>query len=162
MAMIVLLTLAVSGGVIRKLAPDPSTLRDVGTLLLVLWLPAVGNLVAWFVKRIPRSVPPATEFARDAVFAPQLQVRLERTELAPEASMEPDASTGVVLVGRRGFVARVGQPLVRLLAVPGEQQVTLELLHPQGALPHLVPGTEFHLLLGTAAVAKGAVVKVGI
>jgi hypothetical protein len=84
-------------------------------------------------------------------------VRLERTELAAEASMEPDASAVVVLVGRRGFVARVGEPLVRLLGEPGEQEVMLELLHPQGALPQLLPGTEFHLLVGTAAVAKGRV-----
>jgi hypothetical protein len=156
-AMIALLTLAVTGGVIRKFAPDPSTLRDIGTLLLVLWLPAVGNLIAWFIKRIPRSVPPATEFAPGAVFTPQLQVSVERTELAAEASMEPDASAVVVLVGRRGFVARVGEPLVRLLAVRGEQQVMLELLHPDGALPQLTAGTEFHLLVGTAAVAKGRV-----
>ena len=157
LAMVVLLTLAVAGGVIRKLAPDPSTLRDVGTLLLVLWLPAVGNLIAWLIKRIPRSVPPATEFAPGAVFAPQLRVRVERTELAAEAALPPDLADVIVLVGRRGFVARMGQPLVVLLAVPGEQEAMLELLHPQGALPQLPAGTEFHLLVGTSAVAKGRV-----
>jgi hypothetical protein len=154
--MIVLLSLATAGAVIRALAPNPSTLRDIGTLLLVLWLPAVGNLVAWFIKRIPRKAPPATEFASDAAFAPQLRVRLERTELA--ASMSPGASAFVVLVGRRGFVARLGAPIGRVLAVPGEQEAMLELLHPAGALPRLGAGTQFHLLVGTQAVAKGRVV----
>lgn len=154
--MIVLLSLATAGAVIRTLAPNPSTLRDIGTLLLVLWLPAVGNLVAWFIKRIPRKAPPATDFARDAAFAPQLRVRLEKTELA--APMSPDASAFVVLVGRRGFVGRLGAPLGRVLAVPGEQEAMLELLHPAGALPQLGVGTEFHLLVGTQAVAKGRVV----
>eukprot|EP01034_Spumella_vulgaris_P006289 gene6289-8010_t len=41
-AMAVLLGLAVLGGVIRYTATNPSTLRDVGTLLLVLWVPAIG------------------------------------------------------------------------------------------------------------------------
>ena len=159
LAMIALLSLAVAGGVIRHYAPNPSTLRDVGTLLLVLWLPAVGNLIAWLIRKIPRSVPPATEFAPGAVFAPQLKVALERTELAAEAVVPPDLADGIVLVGRRGFVARVGEPLVRLLAVAGEQEAMLELLHPQGALPQLGAGTEFHLLVGTTAVAKGRVLE---
>ena len=75
LAMIALLVLAASGGVVRWVAPNPSTLRDLGTLLLVLWLPAVGNLIAYFIKRIPRSAPPATEFAPGAAFAPQLHDR---------------------------------------------------------------------------------------
>jgi hypothetical protein len=158
LAMIALLTLAAGGGVIRHYAPNPSTLRDIGTLLLVLWLPAVGNLIAWFIKRIPRSVPPATEFAPGAAFAPHLRVRVERTELAAQASLSPEGSNVVVLVGRRGFVARVGEPLARLLSQPGERDTLLELLHPKGALPQLGPGTEFHLLVGTDAVAKGPVV----
>lgn len=155
--MIVLLSLATAGAVIRALAPDPSTLRDIGTLLLVLWLPAVGNFVAWFARRIPLRAPPATEFASEAAFTPQLRVRVERTELA--ASMPPDASACVVLIGRRGFVARLGEPVGRMLAVPGEQEAMLELLHPAGALPQLGAGTKFHLLVGTAAVAKGQVLE---
>jgi hypothetical protein len=36
---IVLLALAVVGGAIRHWASNPSTLRDLGSLLLVLWVP---------------------------------------------------------------------------------------------------------------------------
>lgn len=140
--MIALLSLASAGAVIRALAPEPSTLRDIGTLLLVLWLPAVGNLVAWFVRRIPRKVPPATDFAGGAAFAPQLRVAIE-----PLGTMPPEASTVLVVAGRRGFVGRVS----------GAPHATLELLHPQGALPYLAAGTEFHLLAGRTPFAKGRV-----
>src|SRR6478609_1073460 len=77
LAMAVLLLLAASGGVIRKFAPDPSVLRDVGTLLLVLWLPAIGNLIAYFVSKIPRKAPPRTEFDAGAAFSPHLHAEVE-------------------------------------------------------------------------------------
>ncbi|MES2633543.1 MAG: hypothetical protein V4669_11260 [Pseudomonadota bacterium] len=49
----VLLLLAVIGAAVRYWAPNPSTARDVGTLMLVLWLPAVGNLVAFAISKMP-------------------------------------------------------------------------------------------------------------
>ncbi|MCD6077417.1 MAG: hypothetical protein K0R89_1355 [Ramlibacter sp.] len=140
--MIVLLTLASAGGVMRLLAPDPSTLRDIGTLLLVLWLPAVGNLVAWFVRRIPRKVPPATAFAAGSAFSPQLRVAIE-----PQGPAPAEGSTVLVVVGQRGFIGRLG----------GIREGRLELLHPQGALPYLAQGAEFHLLVGSTPFAKGRV-----
>ena len=51
--MAVLLFLAVIGAAIRHWADNPSLLRDIGTLMLVLWLPAVGNLVAFVIRRVP-------------------------------------------------------------------------------------------------------------
>src|SRR5215204_4109927 len=102
LAMIALLLLAASGGVVRWLAPNPSTLRDVGTLLLVLWLPAVGNLIAYFIKKIPRSAPPATDFVPGAAFAPQLSVQLEAVELPgpPRAALDVAEHRCTLLVGR--------------------------------------------------------------
>jgi hypothetical protein len=82
-------------------------------LLLVLWLPAVGNLIAYFVKRLPRSAPPATDFAPDAAFAPQLQVQLEAVELpvAQRAALDGSEHRCTLLVGRHGFTARLERPL---------------------------------------------------
>ena len=161
LAMIVLLLLAVAGGFIRANAPDPSTLRDIGTLMLVLWLPAVGNLIAYLIKKIPRSVPPATSFPVGSTFVPQLDVRLQATEMPKDllAALAPDERQCTVLVGRSGFTARVGKPLGQLLATSGSQALALELLHPAVALPRLKPGTDFHLLAGTTAVAKGTVLR---
>jgi hypothetical protein len=159
--MIALLTLAASGGVIRWLAPNPSTLRDIGTLLLVLWLPAVGNLIAYFVKRMPRSVPPATDFAPDAAFAPQLQVQLEAVELpaAQRAALDGSERRCTLLVGRHGFTARLEQPLAESVVHHEGGMTRLQLLHPAVALRRLTPGTEFHVLAGTIAVAKGRVLQ---
>ena len=78
-AMAVMLALAMSGLVIRYFAPDPSMLRDFGTLLMVMWLPAVGNFAAYLIGKIPRPPPRVVEFTRGAAFEPHLQVRLEAT-----------------------------------------------------------------------------------
>ena len=162
LAMIALLTLAASGGVIRWLAPNPSTLRDIGTLLLVLWLPAVGNLIAYFVKKIPRSVPPATDFAPDAAFDPQLQVQLEAVELpiAQRAALDGSEHRCTLLVGRHGFTARLERPLTESVVQHEGGMARLQLLHPAVALRRLTPGTEFHVLAGTIAIAKGRVLQV--
>ena len=161
LAMIALLLLAVAGGIIRRYAPDPSTLRDIGTLLLVLWLPAVGNLIAYFAKKIPHRVPPPTSFPEGSTFAPQLDVRLHAVEMPRDllATLAPDERQCTVLVGRSGFTARLGQPLKQLFANPGPQALALELLRPAVALPRLAPGTDFHLLAGTTAIAKGTVLR---
>jgi hypothetical protein len=159
MAMAMLLLFALAGGVIRTLAPDPSTLRDFGSLLLVLWLPAVGNLIAYLVKKIPRGAPRVTEFAQGAPFAPQLQAHIRPVPL-PEgalAAIDPSSNLCTLLVGRHGFTARLPMPVRALLASPQVQTVALELLRPQVALRKLPPGTAFHLLAGTAAVASGQV-----
>jgi hypothetical protein len=161
LAMIALLVLAASGGVVRWLAPDPSTLRDIGTLLLVLWLPAVGNLIAYFVKRIPRSAPPATDFAAGAAFAPQLSVQLEPVELqaAQRAALDGNERRCTLLVGRHGFTARLEQPVSESIARNPGGMTRLQLLHPTVALRRLTPGTEFHVLAGTIAIAKGRVLQ---
>lgn len=159
--MIALLLLAAAGGVIRASAPDPSTWRDIGTLLLVLWLPAVGNLVAYFLKKVPGRARPAMRFAPGSAFAPQLQVRLQWTPLAEDlrAGFDPAATQCTVLVGRSGFTARLGEPIGPVLAGSSPRTLPLECLHPVVALRSLVPGTEFHLLAGTTAVAQGTVLR---
>ena len=161
LAMIALLVLAALGGLVRTYAPNPSTLRDIGTLLLVLWLPAVGNLIAYLLKKVPRSAPPATSFAVGSTFTPHLDVNLQVMEMPKGllAALDPDERQCTVLVGRSGFTARVREPLPQLLAAPGPRALALEVLHPAVALGRLKPGTDFHLLAGTTAVAKGTVVR---
>jgi hypothetical protein len=159
LAMAVMLALAVSGGIIRHYAPSPSTLHDVGTLLLVMWLPAVGNLIGYLVRKLPRSEPPPTDFPAGSTFRPQWQVQLEPVPL-PEgwlATLDPAAHKAVLLVGRQGFTVRAEQPLSRWLGRGDTQVVALELLRPDAASRALKPGTTFHLLVGTTAVGKGSV-----
>jgi len=51
---IVLLCLAVGGALLRHFAAQGSMLRDIGTLLMLIWLPVVGNIVGWLMARIRR------------------------------------------------------------------------------------------------------------
>ena len=49
--MATLLGLAIVGAAMRYWAPNPSTARDIGTLLMVMWLPAVGNIISFAVRQ---------------------------------------------------------------------------------------------------------------
>lgn len=160
--MAVLLALAVLGGVVRWLAPNPSTLRDVGTLLLVLWVPAIGQLIGWVMRKLmgkmPRTAPPSHEFAADSPFIPHLYA--DMTPVPAPHGMPPldDADMRCTLViGRNGFTGRLEQPVARWLAQPGARRAAIELLRPDVAMPHLAAGTAFHLVVGTVALARGEV-----
>jgi hypothetical protein len=160
LVMIVLLLFAALGGVIRKFAPQPSTLHDVGTLLLVLWLPAVGNLIAYLVRRMPRRAPRAPTLPRGAfpagsAFVAHLQAQLDPVDAAPAPPTIDASADCLLLVGGQGFTARLALPVASALSAPQPQAI--ELLRPSAALPHLAPGTAFHLLVGSTAVARGCV-----
>jgi hypothetical protein len=159
LAMAAMLALAVSGGVIRYYAPNPSTLRDIGTLLLVLWLPAIGNLIGYLSRKLPRGTPPPTGFAPGSAFAPQLAVEIQTVALPSgfAEALGTQIDAGTVVIGRRGFTVRMGRPVSQVLTVAGPQELAFELLAPAAALRYLEPGAAFHLLVGTTAVAKGRV-----
>ncbi|HVE53228.1 MAG TPA: hypothetical protein VNB23_07560 [Ramlibacter sp.] len=163
LVMAVLLALAIAGLVVRNFAPDPSPLRDVGTLLLVLWLPAVGNLVAYLIRKIPArpSRRPANTFAAGSAFQPQLRAEIDTEGIAPHvaAPLAAGATGFMVVKGRHAFTARMERPLVEALAAAGRQVIGVELLHPGAALSHLGAGEEFHVVVGRTAVAKGRVVE---
>jgi hypothetical protein len=158
LAMAAMLGLAVAGGVIRHQAPNPSTLRDIGTLLLVLWLPAVGNLIAYLVRKIPAGKPPPLDFVPGADFVTHLLARIDPVALPDGwlAALDPSVRNATVLVGRTGFTVRSDAPLAQWLA-GGSRTVALECLVPAAAVKRLIPGTAFHFLVGTTAVGRGAI-----
>jgi hypothetical protein len=153
--MATLLALAIIGAAMRYWAPNPSLARDIGTLLLVLWLPAVGNLIAFLIRRVPRRPPPVTGFGLTQAFSPQLIVSLSPL---PAAASLPDAIRCTVVIGNEGFTARTAAPLGQVLAsAGGTQDVPIELLRPELALPRLPAGIEFQLFVGKLHVAHGTV-----
>lgn len=141
--MAVLLSLAMVGAGIRYWAPEPSALRDVGTLLLVLWLPAVGNLVGFLIRKIPRR---KRDFAPGAVFESHLLAQAEQAVGGPQ----PEQCT--VVVGSEGFTAR-------LRRTSGSDAIELQFLRPQMALAKLPPGMEFQILGGTTSNGRGTVLR---
>ena len=157
----ILLVLAVTGAAIRLWAPNPSALRDIGTLLLVLWLPVIGNVVGFFGRKIPLPVPKLA-FDAGSVFTAQLRIAF--TPAVPQPPRAP-AQDGLpelftLVIGREGFNARPAGAVGEWLAREGTQEIELEFLHPPRALHRFPVGTEFKLLVDTAAVGRGKVLEV--
>ena len=157
---VVMLVLALVGGLVRWLAPQPSVARDLGSMLMVLWLPIVGNIIAWLIQRAktPKHLPQG--FAAGTVFEPS--ARIELTLLAadtPRLSRPIRAGyfDGALVVGSEGFTTR--------LAVPADGEpvpevpctLDVQFLRPELALAQLTPGTKFALLSGRTVLGTGHV-----
>ena len=156
----VLLLFAVGGGLLRWLAPQPSLARDMGSLLLVLWLPIIGNIIAWGVARAhkPKNAPPG--FAPDSPFTPSAHITL--TLLAAEVpSQSRPIRAGLfhcmVVVGHEAFSARLQVPPHAEPVPEVAQPLEVEFLRPEVALPKLKPGTDFTLLSGRTLLGRGQV-----
>ena len=156
----ILLLFAVGGGLLRWLAPQPSLARDMGSLLLVLWLPIIGNIIAWPVARAhkPKNAPPG--FAPDSPFTPSSHITL--TLLAAEVpSQSRPIRAGLfhcmVVVGHEAFSARLQVPPHAEPVPEVAQPLEVEFLRPEVALPKLKPGTDFTLLSGRTLLGRGQV-----
>ncbi|RZJ00743.1 MAG: hypothetical protein EOO54_27305 [Haliea sp.] len=156
-----LLVLALVGGAIRFWAPNPSALRDIGTLLLVLWLPVIGNVVGFFGRKI-RLPAPRLAFDAGSPFTAQIRIALTPSAVQPERAPArngwPELFT--LAIGREGFNARPATPVGVILAACKTQEIELEFLHPARALHRFPVGTEFKVLVDAAAVGRGSVVAV--
>jgi len=158
--MAILLALATAGAVIRYFAARSSVLHDIGTLLLVLWLPAVGNLVAWLIQQASRKAPAARGFAGSA-FVPHLWAQVASLDPVPPAlaALDPRERSCTLIAGTHGFTVRLAEPLAGLATAAGARKLALEFLRPDVAYQELRPGATFHLLIGQDAVAKGQVLE---
>ena len=159
----VLLLLAVGGGVVRWLAPQPSLARDMGSLLLVLWLPIVGNIIAWLVgrARATKATPPG--FAPGSPFIPSARVTLTLLAADVPAQSRP-VRTGLfpcmVAVGHEAFSARWSVPPHAEPVPEVAQLLDVEFFRPDLALAKLAPGTPFTLLSGRTLLGQGRVLAV--
>jgi hypothetical protein len=151
----VLLGLAMLGAAMRQWADNPSVERDIGTLLLVLWLPVVGNVVAFVIRRL-RPPGPSLDFESGAAFTGQLLV-----ELTPLAScvtgLTPDERGCTLAIGAEGFTARLPLPLAQWLAAGAPQALELQFRRPELALRRLSVDTVFRVMAGAAVVGTGRV-----
>lgn len=158
--MATLLALAVVGAAVRYWAPNPSLARDIGTLLLVLWLPAVGNLIAFLVRQWAMRKARRTSFDPARAFVSHLVVRISPigAQPLPAHLLSQAGNRCTVALGTEGFTARTALPLLRVIdGMDGPQDVSMELLRPELALPRLPPGARFQLLAGQITIAQGTV-----
>ena len=159
MIVLVLLVLALAGAAIRQWADNPSMARDIGTLLLVLWLPIIGNVVAYVIVRVQRArrARRSAGFAPDAAFIAHLLVEVQ--PLGPASVLLREERNCTLVVGQEGFTARSTAPLVQWLAAGSAGPVALQLLRPELAMPRLPAGTPFSILSGQLAAATGRVLQ---
>jgi hypothetical protein len=163
---ILLLCMAAVAAVIRHHAEPGSTVRDVSTVMMLLWLPVVGSIVGWCYgklrNRAPAPVQAPPGFAPGREFQPQAVVEFTlRPALVPieDVPVPTGEHHCLLVVGNQGF-------LMRWRVAPGgafrrgeTRQMPVEFLTPQNALPHLAPGTPFRMLLGEAFIGDGRVLE---
>ncbi|RYF79588.1 MAG: hypothetical protein EOO29_16750 [Comamonadaceae bacterium] len=170
---IFLLCVAVAGALIRHFSAPGSTRHDIGTVMMLLWLPVIGQVVGWVFGKVRQwrqqrqtqeEAAPVGPLAFDdaAPFAPQLWVELTlRPSSLPAENfaISPGVYGCALVVGTQGFSARwrvePGEALPR--GTPRALQV--EFLKPALALPCFAPDTAFRMLVGETFLADGRVLR---
>ena len=159
---IVLLCLAAAGAIVRQFA-EPGTLRNIGTLMMLLWLPIIGNIISWLVARIRRpAAPAAPDFEPGRAFHPHALVELTlRTPMLPSEDTPIGAGEHrcALVLDNEGFSAR-------WFVAPGEafrrgvaRTVQVEFLTPALALPRFERDAAFRMLVGESFVGDGRVLQ---
>ena len=161
---IILLCVAVTGAVVRHYAERGTTTRDIATLLMVLWVPIIGNVIAWLIGKLPRRVPPPEPVSFDALdaFTPHLRVEIT---LRPPALPVHDVPLAAgeyrcaLVIDNEGFSARWFVPQGELLDRGKPHTLEVELLTPELAKPRFAQGADFRVLVGDSFIADGRVLS---
>ncbi|MDM0048000.1 hypothetical protein [Variovorax sp. J22R115] len=161
---IILLCVAIGGAVMRHFAAPGSTLRDIGTLLMLLWVPIIGNVIAWLIARIRRpAAPPPSPFDERRAFEPHARVELTLRQPKLPSHDTPVAEGEhrcALVVDNEAFSARwwvrPGEAFRRGTA----QTLEVEFLAPALALPRFPADTAFRMLVGESFIGDGRVLQV--
>ena len=163
---LILLAVALGGAAIRHYAAAGSTLRDIGTLLMLLWIPIIGNVIAWLVARVRRPAPDevATGFdlRREFTAHALIELTLRESQLPSEnTAVSAGEHRCALVVDNQGFSARwwVRQGDTIRRGVPWSCEV--EFLAPDAALGKFAVGTPFRMLIGESFVGDGRVLQTG-
>lgn len=160
---VVMLVLALIGGLVRWFAPQPSLARDLGSVLMVLWLPIVGNIIGWLMQRAkaPKHAPQG--FTAGTAFEPHAQVELTLLPAETPLLSRPIRAgffDGALVVGSEGFTTRLAVPADGEPVPEVPCRLAVQFLRPELALAQLQPGTRFALLSGRTVLGTGHVLPV--
>lgn len=169
---VVLLFLAVAGAAIRHFATPGTTTRDIGTLMLLLWIPVIGNVVGWLMGRLKR--PPKPVPASEAAVADRIALATEtpfRAHALADITLRPAAVPAedawiaegehycAFVVGNEGFSGRWQVPAGGEFRRGTRQRLPVEFLSPDVARPRFAPDTAFRMLVGEAFIGDGTIVE---
>ncbi|HET7837847.1 MAG TPA: hypothetical protein VFL43_18675 [Variovorax sp.] len=160
---IILLCVALGGAAMRQLAAPGSTLRDIGTLLMLLWVPIIGNVISWLISRLRRPATMApSPFDERPAFEPQLLVELTlRPPKLPADDIPVPAGEHrcALVIGNEAFSARWWVPPDRSFRRGIPQALEVEFLAPQLALPKFQAEAGFRMLVGESFIGDGRVLR---
>ncbi|MDQ0079752.1 hypothetical protein SAMN05518669_101518 [Variovorax sp. YR634] len=162
---IVLLCVAVGGAVVRHYATPGTTTRDIATLLMVLWVPIIGNVIAWLISKRPRRAPSAPavmppSFDTAGAFTPHARVELTfRKPALPsqDVPIAPGEYRCALVIDKEGFSARWVVPPGDALERGKPAALEVEFLSPAVAQPKFAQGAVFRVLIGDSFIADGRV-----
>jgi hypothetical protein len=164
---VILLCVAVVGAVMRHYGEPGSTYRNVGTLLMLIWLPVVGNIVGWLMARIRRPAAPAAS-ALPAFVEPGTAFRphaLAELTLRPAGVPAEDLPIHegehrcALVVDNQGFSVRWVVPQGEPFRRGKVRTVEVEFLAPEAALPVFRADTAFRMLVGESFIGDGRIVR---
>ncbi|RYY97401.1 MAG: hypothetical protein EOO24_19850 [Comamonadaceae bacterium] len=160
---VILLCVAVGGALLRQFAERGSTLRDFGTLLMLLWLPIVGNIIAWIVPRLRRRAAPEPDaFAPAGAFTPHALVELRfRPPQVPidDVPLRVGEHRCALVIDNEGFSARWFVAPGEVIRPGTSQALKVEFLAPGVAVPRFAPQTGFRMLVAGAFIGDGRVLS---
>ena len=152
------LVVAVAGALLRSFSAPKSTAYYVGTLFMVMWVPIVGNIIAYLVNRFRRVAPAPPRFS--VPFVPHVVVEL-KLQSTPDSDLPRQEQDGTVhclfIVGTEGFSVRVS--LLDGQAAGGALGAEAQFLVPAAALARFPVGTAFQLVQGRSSLGTGQVVS---
>ncbi|MBC7954846.1 MAG: hypothetical protein H7Y33_03105 [Cytophagales bacterium] len=157
---VVLLVAAVAGALLRIFSAPQSTPYDLGTLLMVMWIPVVGNIISFLARKLRPTAPSPPTFSSSMAFVPQLVVELQ-LHSEPGLDLPRKEQDGRIhclfLLGTEGFSVRVALLESHTIGTPPCAQA--QFLFPAAALPKFQIGSTFQLMQGRSGIGTGQVLS---
>ncbi len=153
----IMLVVAVGGALLRHFSVPQSTSYYVGTMLMVMWVPIVGNIIAFVVRKIPLPTRKAEAPPVPVSDDPHVVVDIR---LSPGHTLQPGDRGEVAclfVIGTEGYSVRIPGPQDGTDLRAESLTSPAQFLSPAAALPKFPIGTRFRLVQGQTAVGTGHV-----
>jgi hypothetical protein len=156
---VALLVTAVAGALLRGFSSPQSTPYYLGTLLMVMWIPIVGNIIAFLARKFgPRAPTESPLLSTPFVSQMVVELNLDAGHGLQRLERERDGKIhGLLILGTEGFSVRIS-PVGDHAAGEGKD-AEVQFLAPETALPRFSTGGTFKLAQGVTLVGTGRVLS---